>query len=69
METTITMIDPDRFDALAYVTATCPAVGLDFPPARLAELAEAFALVMRVGAPALAMTVEPHVEPAPVFVA
>ncbi len=63
------MIDPDSFDPLAYVTATCPAVGLALPPARLAELAEAFALVVRVGLPALQFEVDPAEEPAPVFVA
>lgn len=63
------MIDPDRFDALAYVTAACPAVGLDLPPERLAVLAEAFALVVRVGMPALSMPVSDDAEPAPVFVA
>ena len=62
------MIDPARFDALAYVTAACPAVGLDVPPERLAELAEAFSLVVRVGMPALLFEVAAHVEPAPVFV-
>jgi hypothetical protein len=61
------MLDPARFDALAYVTAACPAVGLDLPPERLAELAEAFTLVLRVGMPALMFEVDPAAEPAPVF--
>ena len=61
------MIDLERFDALAYVTATAPAVGLTLPPERLAELAEAFSLVMRVGAPALNFVVDAAAEPAPVF--
>lgn len=61
------MIDPDRFDALAYVTAAAPALGLQFPPERLAEIAAAFALVARVAAPALALAVAADVEPAPVF--
>lgn len=63
------MIDPDNFDALAYVTAVAPAVGFRLSPERLAEIAEAFALVVRVGAPALAMDVPGAAEPAPVFVA
>ena len=63
------MLDPDTFDALAYVTAACPAMGLSLPPDRLAELAEAFALVVRVGAPALSLDVPADVEPAPIFVA
>ena len=63
------MLDPDRFDALAYVTAVAPAIGFDLPPDRLAELAEAFALVVRVGMPALAQAVPGDAEPAPVFVA
>jgi len=62
------MLDPARFDALAYVTAACPAVGLELPPARLEELAAAFTLVMRVGMPALMFEVDAAAEPAPVFV-
>ncbi len=61
------MIDPERFDALAYVTAACPAVGLNLPQARLAELAEAFALVIRVATPALNFAIDDHAVPAPVF--
>lgn len=63
------MIDPDRFDVLAYVTAACPAVGLSLPPERLAEVAESFTLVVRVGLPALTFQVSAAAEPAPVFVA
>jgi hypothetical protein len=63
------MIDPDHFDPLAYVTAAAPTVGLQLSPERLATLAEAFALVVRVGAPALNMDVPDDAEPAPVFVA
>ncbi len=63
------MIDPDRFDALAFVTATSPAMGLHLSPERLATLAEALSLVVRVGAPALTMAVPDDAEPAPVFVA
>jgi hypothetical protein len=61
------MLDPARFDALAYVTAACPAVGLELPPERLQELAAAFTLVLRVGTPALTFDVDPLAEPAPVF--
>lgn len=63
------MIDPDRFDALAFVTAAAPTVGMHLSPERLVLLAEAFALVVRVGAPALTMQVPDDAEPAPVFVA
>jgi hypothetical protein len=63
------MIDPENFDPLAYVTAAAPAIGFSFEPARLAELAEAFALVVRVATPALLVKVPAKVEPAPVFVA
>ena len=59
----------DDFDTLAFVTAACPAVGFSFAPARLVELSEAFALIMRVAAPALALQVPDAAEPAPVFVA
>ena len=63
------MLDPDRFDALSYVTAVAPSLGFELSPERLAELAEAFALVVRVGMPALVQAVPGDVEPAPVFVA
>lgn len=63
------MIDADHFDPLAYVTAMAPAVGFQLSAERLAELAVAFALVMRVGAPALELDVPAEAEPAPVFVA
>jgi glycine cleavage system regulatory protein len=63
------MIDTETFDPLAYVTAAAPAVGLRLTEAHLAELAEAFALVVRIGGPAFAMAVPADVEPAPVFVA
>ncbi len=58
------MIDP-----LAYVTAAAPAVGLQLPPERLKAVAEAFALVARLGAPALAFPVPAETQPAPVFTA
>ena len=63
------MIDPDHFDSLAYVTAAAPAMGFDLPPERLADIADAFALVIRVGLPALQAEVPGHAEPAAVFVA
>lgn len=59
----------ENLDPLAYVTAVCPAVGFHLSPERLAELADAFALVVRVGMPALKMDVPAEAEPAPVFVA
>ncbi len=62
------MID-EHFDPLAYVTAAAPSVGFAFSEQRLAEIAEAFALVVRVGLPALSTQVAPSVEPAPVFIA
>ena len=55
------------FDPLAYVTAVAPAVGFDLSPTRLREVAEAFAIVLLVAAPALAMDVPVEIEPAPVF--
>ncbi len=61
------MIDPDRFDALAYVAVAAPALGLRLPPERLAEIAAAFALMARAAAPALALAVAADIEPAPVF--
>ncbi len=63
------MIDTENFDSLAYVTAACPAIGLRLSPERLVALAEAFALVVRVGAPALDRPIAAEDEPAPVFVA
>ncbi len=54
-------------DPLDYVTAMAPALGFDMSPERAREVADAFAVVLRVAAPALAMTVPVEVEPAPVF--
>ncbi len=59
----------DEFDPLAYVTAVAPAMGMRFAPERLAVLADAFTLVVRVGMPALLHQVPDEAEPAPVFVA
>jgi len=61
------MIDADNFDARAYVAAAAPLVGLAFTPERVEQVAAAFALVVRIGAPALARGVPAEVEPAPVF--
>ena len=61
------MIDLDSFDALAFVTAASPAVGITLSAARIAEVAEAFALVVRVAAPALSFNLAVDDEPAPVF--
>ena len=58
------MIDP-----LAYVTAAAPTVGLQLPPERIKAVADAFALVARLGAPALDFPVPAEAEPAPVFTA
>ncbi len=61
------MIDPDRFDPLAYVAAVAPAMGLALDAARLEAVAAALALVARVAAPALAYVLDAETEPAPVF--
>jgi len=63
------MPDPDTFDPLAYVAATAPAMGIHLTQVRQAEVAEAFALVMRIAAPALDLTIDRSDEPAPVFTA
>ena len=44
------MIDPAKFDPVAYVTAAAPAMGLSFTPERVQIVAEALALVVRIGA-------------------
>lgn len=61
------MIDTDKFDPAAHVAAVAPAVGIALTPERLAEVAAAFALVVRIAGPALAMAVPEEAEPAPVF--
>ena len=61
------MIDQEKFDAVAYVTAAAPLMGLALTPDRVEQVAAAFALVLRIGAPALAFTLPPEAEPAPVF--
>jgi hypothetical protein len=58
-----------EFDPLAYVTAIAPAVGIDLSPERARQVADAFAVVMWVAGPALAMDVPADIEPAPVFTA
>jgi hypothetical protein len=62
------MIDPAKFDPVAYVTAAAPAMGLSFTPERVQIVAEALALVVRIGAPALSYKLPPDSEPAPVFI-
>jgi hypothetical protein len=61
------MIDTTHFDADAYVAAVAPAVGLVFDADRQREVAEALRLVARIGAPALAVTPQADLEPAPIF--
>jgi hypothetical protein len=61
------MIDADAFDAKAYVAAAAPSVGLVLAPDRIEQVAAAFALVVRMAAPALAYSMPADVEPAPVF--
>jgi Protein of unknown function (DUF4089) len=61
------MTDPDEFDPLAYVTAVAPALGIALTPDRVRDLAAAFALVRRIGAPALEYELPEHTELAPVF--
>ena len=62
------MLDPNTLDPRAYVAAVAPAIGLALTPERAAAVAEALALVIRVAAPALAVRLPEHAEPAPVFV-
>jgi hypothetical protein len=62
------MIDTDTFDPLAFVLAAAPATGITLSAERAAEVAEAFALVVRMGAPALQFALADNTtEPAPVF--
>ena len=61
------MIDHEHFDAVRYVTEAAPLVGLQLTPERVGEIAAAFALVVRIGAPALAYKLPREAEPAPVF--
>ncbi|WP_043363322.1 AtzG-like protein [Belnapia sp. F-4-1] len=61
------MLDPDRFDPAAHVAAAAPAVGLALDAARQARVAAAFALVVRIAAPALAVPLTEADEPAPVY--
>ena len=63
------MIDTVRFDPLAYVTSTAPLIGIELDPERARIVADAFALVVRIAAPALAFDVPAETEPAPVFAA
>jgi len=61
------MIDYEKIDPLAYVTAAAPLIGLNLSEDRLKEVAEAFALVIRMAKPALDAPVTLDAEPAPVF--
>jgi hypothetical protein len=61
------MLDPDRFDAAAFVAAAGPAVGLSLDAERQARVAAALALVVRIAAPALAVPMAETNEPAPVY--
>ena len=47
------MLDPDRFNPSAYVAAAAPAVGLMLDAERQARVAAAFAMVVRIAAPAM----------------
>ena len=53
--------------AAAHVAAAAPLVGLALDAARQARVAAAFVLVTRIAAPALAVPLEPGMEPAPGF--
>jgi len=54
-------------DSLDYVRAAAPLVGLTLSPERLASVAEAFALVIRMAQPALEVELPADTQPAPVF--
>jgi hypothetical protein len=60
------MIDDD-FEAAAYVAAAAPSIGLKLPPQRMAEIAAAFALVVRMARPALECELPENVQAAPIF--
>ena len=61
------MIDTEHFDPAAFVAAVSPALGIALTPPQAAQVAAALALVVTIAAPALALTLPPGVEPAPVF--
>jgi hypothetical protein len=61
------MTDPDQFDAVRYVNETAPLLRLTLTAEQVEQVAAAFALVVRIGAPALAFELPPDAEPAPVF--
>ncbi len=63
------MIDYETIDPLRYVTATAPLIGLKLSGDRLNQVAEAFALVIRMAKPALDVELPEDTEPAPVFCA
>jgi hypothetical protein len=61
------MFDHEKIDPLQYVTAAAPLIGLQLSEERLKQVAEAFALVIRMAKPALDAPVSGDAEPAPVF--
>jgi hypothetical protein len=61
------MLDPEKFDPAAHVAAAAPAVGLTLDAARQARVAAALALVVRIAAPALAVSVPVEAGPAAMF--
>ena len=61
------MIDPGGIDPVRYVTEAAPLIGLALTSEQVEQVAAAFALVVRFGAPALAFELPPDAEPAPVF--
>jgi hypothetical protein len=54
-------------DPAAYVAAVAPTLGFSFTPEQQAQVAAALVLVASIAAPALARTLPPDTEPAPVF--
>jgi hypothetical protein len=61
------MLDPKNFDPGAYVAAVAPAVGLQLSAERQLRVAEALALVVKLGAAALSRPVPESAEPAAMF--
>ncbi|NCY24308.1 MAG: DUF4089 domain-containing protein [Alphaproteobacteria bacterium] len=61
------MLDPKNFDPDAYVAAVAPAVGLQLSAERQARVAEALALVVKLGGAALTRPLPETAEPAAMF--
>ncbi len=61
------MIDTDRFNPSAHVSAVAPAIGLSFTAQQAEDVAAALTLVVIIAGPALRLAVPAAVEPAPVF--